>query len=331
MPQDYAEDAEYNEEQDAETVEAGEEQEDYDQDEAADAGAADEYDDEDDEDLYADYVESDLSGSRKAVLIGINYPDSDAPLQGCWNDVANMKEYITENWGFTEENTLVLTDEQDPGSELFPTRANILAAMQWLIEGAEPNSSLWLSFSGHGLQEQDQAGGDEADGQDEAIAPVDYETAGTIVDDEMNRILVQQLPQGARLTVIFDCCHSGSALDLPLLYDATGHRIKKQKKEGDVVVSHDEQNERKKGTTADVIFISGCQDNQTSADTENKLVGKTGALSFALLKTLQETEGEISYIDLLAAVREHMKETDETQVPQLSSAHKMDMNSIFKV
>ncbi|KAI8873165.1 peptidase C14, partial [Ramicandelaber brevisporus] len=275
---------------------------------------------------------SDLTGSRKAVLIGINYPDSESPLEGCWNDVANMQEYITEHWGFDEDNTMVLTDDQDPDSELFPTRANILAAMEWLVEDAEPNSSLWLHFSGHGVQEDDD-GNDEADGQDEAICPVDYEEAGTIIDDEMNRILVQKLPEGARLTVIFDCCHSGSALDLPLIYDATGKRIKQHKKkvEDGVEISHDERNERKKGTASDVIFFSGCQDNQTSADTENKQVGKTGALSYALLKTLQETEGEISYIDLLTAVRDHMKETDETQVPQLSSAHKMDMSTIFRV
>jgi hypothetical protein len=30
--------------------------------------------------------------------------------------------------------------------------------------------------------------------------------------------MVQPLPQGCRLTAIFDCCHSGSAMSLPYEY-----------------------------------------------------------------------------------------------------------------
>ncbi|KAI8865323.1 peptidase C14, partial [Ramicandelaber brevisporus] len=274
---------------------------------------------------------------RKAVIVGINYPGSKAPLNGCWNDAANTKAYIMEKWGFPEDKILFMTDQLEPGRMLYPTRGNILSALNWLVQDAEPNSSLWFSFSGHGTQQEDQSGGDEtdkadeADAQDEAIAPVDYETAGNIHDDELNRALVQRLPAGARLTVVFDCCHSGTGLDLPLLYDATGNLIPKTTKEGNVDVSHDEQNAATKGTAADVIFLSGCQDDQTSADTENAEVGKTGALSYALFKTLREANGNISYINLLASMRKYMKEANYTQIPQLSSGHKMDMNAIFKV
>ena len=50
--------------------------------------------------------------------------------------------------------------------------------------------------------------GDEVDGYDETICPVDYASSGQIVDDEMNALLVQRLPPGVRLTAIFDSCHS---------------------------------------------------------------------------------------------------------------------------
>ena len=66
------------------------------------------------------------------------------------------------------------------------------------------------------------------DGYDETIVPVDHKMAGEIVDDEMNAILVRQLPRGVRLTAIFDSCHSQTALDLPFIYDCDGN-IKKQK------------------------------------------------------------------------------------------------------
>jgi len=35
-----------------------------------------------------------------------------------------------------------------------------------------------------------------------------------VVDDELNRLLVNPLPQGVRLHAIIDACHSGTALDL---------------------------------------------------------------------------------------------------------------------
>ena len=34
----------------------------------------------------------------------------------------------------------------------------------------------------------------------------------------MHDILVKPLPAGCRLTALFDCCHSGSVLDLPYEY-----------------------------------------------------------------------------------------------------------------
>lgn len=54
------------------------------------------------------------------------------------------------------------------------------------------------------------------------IYPVDFRTAGHIVDDEMHDIMVKALPAGCRLTAIFDSCHSGSALDLPYIYSTQG-------------------------------------------------------------------------------------------------------------
>ena len=35
-----------------------------------------------------------------------------------------------------------------------------------------------------------------------------------VVDDELNRLLVNPLPPGVRLHAIIDACHSGTALDL---------------------------------------------------------------------------------------------------------------------
>lgn len=76
---------------------------------------------------------------------------------------------------------VILTDDQqDPVCR--PTRANIIRAMHWLVAGAQPNDSLFFHFSGHGSQTPD-LDGDEEDGFDETILPVDFKQAGEIVDD----------------------------------------------------------------------------------------------------------------------------------------------------
>merc|ERR1719378_1580738 len=85
--------------------------------------------------------------------------------------------------------------------------------MKWLTQDAQNGDELFLHYSGHGGQQEDKTG-DEADGKDETILPCDFQTAGQITDDDLHHLVVDSLPQGSRMWVIMDCCHSGTALDL---------------------------------------------------------------------------------------------------------------------
>jgi metacaspase-1 len=88
--------------------------------------------------------------------------------------------------------------------------------MYWLLQGCQPGDSLLFHFSGHGAQQRNYSG-DEVDGYDETLCPLDFETQGMIVDDEINAALVRPLPHGVKLHALIDACHSGTALDLPFL------------------------------------------------------------------------------------------------------------------
>ena len=162
------------------------------------------------------YKYSDCSGKRKALLIGINYTGTSAALRGCQNDVDNVSEFLTQRYNYRPEDMVILKDDPSFGYRQQPTRQNILEAMSWLVRGAQPNDSLFFHYSGHGGQAKD-TNGDEEDGYDETIYPLDFKQAGMIVDDDMHAIMVRPLPAGCRLTAIFDSCHSGSALDLPYI------------------------------------------------------------------------------------------------------------------
>ncbi len=54
------------------------------------------------------------------------------------------------------------------------------------------------SYSGHGSQTRDYSG-DERDSMNETLCPTDFDTAGMIVDDELNQLLINPLPQGVRM------------------------------------------------------------------------------------------------------------------------------------
>ena len=119
-------------------------------------------------------------------------------------------------YNFPQDQVLLLTDVDAKYRP--PTRKELFSAFSWLVEGAQPNDSLFLhcmfqlqtrSFShdwkreivdsGHGGQSPD-ASGREADGMDDsmccffnfsdvcrlsflAIFPVDFKKEGDIIDD----------------------------------------------------------------------------------------------------------------------------------------------------
>lgn len=157
-------------------------------------------------------------GQKRALLIGINYRGQQGELRGCVNDVATMRNFIQAH-GYSPQNMQVLVDDPSWGTQQ-PTKQNMIQGFRWLVQGARPGDNLFLHYSGHGSRVRD-TNGDEADGYDETIIPVDFRSAGQITDDELFDILVGPLPAGVRLTAVMDCCHSGTVLDLPYEFTAS--------------------------------------------------------------------------------------------------------------
>merc|ERR1712063_250471 len=141
---------------------------------------------------------------------------------GCHNDIETLHTLITEKYGFPSENAKILRDDDENN---MPTRENIENAISWLVDGAKEGDTLFFQFSGHGGQVPD-ADGDEEDAKDETIIPCDYQSAGQITDDQLFEMLVKPLPKGVTMTVIMDCCHSGTGIDLSFIHkiDTTASR-----------------------------------------------------------------------------------------------------------
>lgn len=165
-----------------------------------------------------DLVPDTCTGTRRAVMIGINYTGQQGQLSGCHNDVKNMLEYIKNVHGFKDENITVLLDEEGYTQ---PTYANILAAYSKIVGESAAGDAVFCHYSGHGGKIRDD-GKDEKDGYDETLVPVDYATAGQLRDDDIFSTLVAPLKSGVVMTCVMDCCHSGTVLDLPYQFIADG-------------------------------------------------------------------------------------------------------------
>eukprot|EP00854_Cymbomonas_tetramitiformis_P013119 gene13119-15491_t len=78
--------------------------------------------------------------------------------------------------------------------------------------------------------------GEEEDGWDEALCPLDMLTISSdryIPDDEIRSILFESLPRGVFMTAVFDCCHSGTLSDQRVVKVRSGARGTEAKPAGE--------------------------------------------------------------------------------------------------
>lgn len=241
---------------------------------------------------------------RRALLVGINYAGSSCPLSGCVNDVENMTRYLRETFEEIQITTLL---------DAAATRAAILQSFtELLLSDAQ---ELYFHFSGHGTGVADRDD-DEADGQDEAICPVDYASSGVIIDDELNGLL-RVLRADQHLTAVLDCCHSGTGMDL-------GWNLWLRPARDDIRMIEDAK--PRPAPRGQVICISGCQDAQTSADAY--LNGRAqGALTWALLDFLGDTPYPCpSYRQLVKALFSRLATKGFAQLPNLSAGRPLRLD-----
>jgi hypothetical protein len=84
-----------------------------------------------------------------------------------------------------------------------------------------------------------------------------------------------------------------------------------------------------RSTVADVIQFSGCRDDQTSADAH--ISGQaTGAMSWSFCQAFEKYGMDQTYVELLGHIRQ-LLQGKYTQVPQMSTGHRMDVTSKFKM
>lgn len=251
----------------------------------------------------------------KALLVGINeYPG--APLAGCLNDVVDMAHFITELCGFDPLNVRMLTD-------LRATTSEILKRLDWLVDNLHPGDRILFQYSGHGAQMASRSPAGEVDGLDEVICPVDFDWTNehAIRDDQFHEIF-DRIPAGVQAIWVSDSCHSGDLVRDP--GGLGGRRARRLVPPTDLGWRIEAA--QKVGMTAkgigvhalpNIVLISGCKSDQTSADAS--FGGRAnGALTYFLLNALKAPGGQTTALKkLVPDVVTALKRASYDQTPQL--------------
>lgn len=219
--------------------------------------------------------------TKKALLFGFNYPSSGCALSGCWNDAKNMKAFLLTK-GYSDENITLVTDDPFPplasaSDARCTTKDQMMHYFLDFIEKVQPKDQLFIHYSGHGGQLPDH-NKDEKDGMDECVYSPDL---SPVSDDDLRTVLVDSLPIDVTLVTLFDCCHSGTILDLPYTKSRDGYTT-----------------ENTKPVKNNVFCISACLDTQTAADTSFDRMPQ-GALTHGFLEAIKMIEGKGTWVSLM--------------------------------
>ncbi|MFZ2224759.1 MAG: caspase family protein [Candidatus Deferrimicrobium sp.] len=299
---------------------------------------------------------------KKALLVGINrYPDPDNELKGCVNDVRQMAETLKSRYGFPGDGHMrILTDAR-------ATTKAILDGLAWLTAGASPGDSLVFHYSGHGSQVPDKHGDETTDRLDEILCPYDLDWEHPLTDDDLAAACAG-VPQGVLLTVILDCCHSGTGLrdfalagNLPFLAGLTlpanpahsgrtlprgnfvrprsippsdapdRRRFLPHPETPHLAPQPSRRPARRFGvsvTRTNAVLIAACRDDQTSADAWIN-GGYHGAHTYHLCRALSNGTRDLTYRALVSATGTALSRAGFDQVPQLEGPAHLLVDPVF--
>lgn len=146
------------------------------------------------------------AGPKRALVIGNDAYPSRYRLRTCVNDANAVAEFLMA-MGYARDEIVLLHDAD---------KEQIVTEIQRLVDAvtALRHDQVVFYYSGHGIQVEDEPGGDEADGIDEALVAV-----GTFTSDTVDTILVRDdyfhgelrnvAAHADNFVVVLDCCFSG--------------------------------------------------------------------------------------------------------------------------
>jgi hypothetical protein len=254
---------------------------------------------------------------NKALIVGIDkYRNPAWNLQGCTMDAAVMSGMLQDHFGFPGDSIRVITDDR-------ATKTGIEQRLDWLVRDAKPGDVLVFFYAGHGSQVRDRDGDELDDQMDEILCPHDMNWDDPLTDDILNSYFTR-VPQGANLTVILDCCNSGTgSRALPVSPDDTRPVVNVRYLKPPLDIEHRSRGimlkTRRLGEAIikeNHLLLAACADYQESQET--RFEGKVrGAFSFYFKETLKQANWQLSYRQAHEGTLIRLRDNGFVQIPQL--------------
>eukprot|EP01102_Stenamoeba_stenopodia_P001599 TRINITY_DN1142_c0_g1_i1.p1 TRINITY_DN1142_c0_g1~~TRINITY_DN1142_c0_g1_i1.p1 ORF type:complete len:648 (+),score=150.20 TRINITY_DN1142_c0_g1_i1:326-2269(+) len=267
------------------------------------------------------------TSSRKALVISCAYKGNrlGAELAHSLAYVTKVYNMLINVFHFDIGAITVFTDEDNTNPATIPTKNNIKQGMQWLLWQAKPGDSLFFYFFGHGGMQPLL----NIDG--EGILPSDYEIAGYFKGRELRQALVEPLPMGAKLSLVFDCFHCGISLpkNISGAPEEESLKSKKDKKKSEKKLK------KKAPSTSELIARAAeAETGFVSLFGVTKPFGqqnlRPGYLTDAFSSSISSNKG-ISYVNLLTKIAEHMTVLESEVIPELSSNTEVEIHQPFSI
>lgn len=261
----------------------------------------------------------------RALLIGLNYSNvaKETALTGCINDVKNMKEFLQELMVDQDFNITVITDEDPNMMDRVSWSGLYVNLLDLCIKSwSEDLDVAIFHYSGHGRQTASLSSGGyinsnantENDGLDEGIVPVDYAKYGIIRDDVLNAIFTRFNPK-TRILCIFDCCHSGSILDLHYQWGLKG-------------LWSDVHNENENHEIPWIICLSAGRDIDVAGEVHKKI--ETGAFTTYLLDYFNKKGSDAHIIKMQKTINDNLGDAGYDQIHTVSSSRNIHVEDSIK-
>lgn len=261
--------------------------------------------------------------AKTALCIGINYAGTEFKLRGCINDADDWAKLLNAH-GFKVG---VLAEQE-------ATKRSILDGIKRIVTGLKPGDIGFIHFSGHGSWVPDSTG-DEPDGRDEALCPIDLGEGGhnLILDDDLCAIF-SNIPVGAHVVFVTDCCHSGTVFRM--MAPGSGERTVRFLPPSHFTSSADTYMDRAYGLPMKsnaplpgLIHFSGCKDSEYGADAN--INGRPcGAFSNAAIPAFSAAlAAGTTYHDVFKEIRKKLPSWEFQQTPQLNAPKEMKRLKVF--
>jgi pimeloyl-ACP methyl ester carboxylesterase len=278
-----------------------------------------------------------------ALLVGIDeYIAPVSPLKGCVNDILAVKEYL-EGRVASDGYQLHLRTLLDREA----TRGAIADGFRQHLCKATNEDVAFFYFAGHGSQEQSppEFWTLEPDRLDETLVCYDSRSPGgwDLADKELAKLIAEVAKENPHITIIMDCCHSGSGNRGDLEGETAVRKAPIDNRlrpldsfifslaEADKLSTSRSPDENPSGWTlprGKHVFLAACRDSELAKE-YNGNGQPRGAFSYFLLDTLNKTNGSLTYRDLFKRTNALVRSKVTAQSPQMEATDLRDLDQPF--